>query len=396
MDAPELSALVVNYNSCQLAFDMLRSLAKQAPRHPDGHLLRMEFVLVDNASPERNDEVLDQIRAFGETELPGKVVLHDKNSGYAGGMNLALEHASGEYLFVLNPDLMFHPGCVERLFAHLLAHPEVGLVGPQGYWDRGREVFLPPNILPTLGELWACSFAHGSSWWNRRYLNKRVREALRVWAAEEPSELPMLSGACLMLRRSLVEEIGGLFDAAFPLYYEDTDLFRRVSAAGRTMALVPGAEMTHYYNRSGATNQDEAMRRYWRARLYYYRKYYGLLGLISEKLCRRIKESGLVRRGRERMNQRVQDLGDTHEPPQIQLPRACQRFLVELCQDSAFLLAAGIFGSGDSWSPGASFWQAFGESEYFLRFLDLDGGQAEEIAVYRFRRVPAPVVEDGP
>jgi GT2 family glycosyltransferase len=393
MTRPDLSALVVNYNTCQLALDMLRSLAAQNARHPDGRPLSIEFVLVDNASPQRNDAILEEIRQFGRDVMPGQVILHTENSGYAGGMNLALEHASGEHIFVLNPDLVFLPGCVERLFAHLSSDPEIGLVGPQGYWEEGREVLLPPNILPTLGELWTCTFAHGSRWWNKLYISRRVFEALRVWAAKEPSELEMLSGACLMLRRSTIPEIGGLFDDAFPLYYEDTDLFRRVTKARKKMVLVPDAEIAHFYNRSGTTNQAEAMRRYWAARLVYYRKYYGLLGVISERLCRRIKEGGFVRRGRRKMDQRVHDLGDIYERPVLQLPRRCDHFLVEVCQDSAFLLAAGMFGSGHTWTPGESFWLAFGTADYYLRVLDLDGKRPEEIGVYHFRRIPAPEPE---
>ena len=397
--AIDISALVVNYNTTQLAFEMLQSLREQAPRAPDGRPLKVEFVFVDNASPELEAQgaALEQIRELAKlSDVPGTVVLHDENAGYAGGMNLAWSHARGQYALVLNPDLVFLEGCIERLYGELVASPEIGAVGPVGYWDRGREVQLPPNILPTLGDLWYCTFAHVFESVNRRYVARRLREALKVYRSDEPVRLDMLSGACVMLSRTTIERIGGLFDSAFPLYYEDTDLFRRVRKAGLELVMVKGADLAHFYNRSGTTNPEEAMRRYWTAREYYYTKYYGWLGKLSEKLCRRFLRSKLARRARERMTARVRDLGDVWEPPMLELGRDCEHFVLEMCQDAGFLLAAAILGKGSSWTPGESFWHAFGESEYFFRAVDLGPEEPVELAVFRFRRVPPPASGPAP
>ena len=395
----DISALVVNYNTTQLALEMLQSLREQRPCGPDGQPLRVEFVFVDNDSPELEAQSapLAEIRELARRrDLPGTVVLNHENAGYAGGMNLAWSHARGEYALVLNPDLVFLDGCIERLYCELVEHPEVGAVGPVGYWDRGREVQLPPNILPTLGDLWSCTLAHVFESANRRYVGRRLHEALKVYRSQEPVSLAMLSGACVMLSRATIERIGGLFDPAFPLYYEDTDLFRRIHAEGLALVMVKSAEMAHFYNRSGTTNPDEAMRRYWKAREYYYGKYYGGFGKLSERICRRFLRSKLAGRARERMTARVQDLGDVWEPPTLELGRHCESFVLEMCQDAGFLLAAAILGKGDRWTPGESFWHAFGESEYFLRAVDLSAPEPEELAVFRFRRVPAPKSDPAP
>ena len=82
------------------------------------------------------------------------------------------------------------------------------------------------------------------------------------------------------------------------------------------------------------------------------------------------------------------DLGDVTRPPTLNFPRSSKRVLLEMCQDAAFLLAAGIFTEGSEWTPSERFWNAFGESEYFFRVLDLASGSPEELCVYRFRRVP--------
>lgn len=386
----DVSALVVNYNTTQLALDMLQSLRAQEPRALDGTPLRVEWIFVDNASPVRHEEELAEIRRLAEdTEIPGTVVMHDENSGYAGGMNLAWSHARGRHALVLNPDLVLLPGCVEALWRKLQLDDSIGIVGPVGYWDRGREVLLPPNVLPTLSDLYRCTMAHVFRGANRRYVDRRFREALEVYRSRDDVELPMLSGACLMVAREQIDAMDGLFDGGFPLYYEDTDLFRRAVATGKKLVMVRAAEMAHFYNRSGTTNPDEAMRRYWRARRYYYSKWYGVRGRFSEWICQKFLATGFAKRARARITRRVEDLGDVSSPPTIQLPRSCETFVLELCQDPGFLLAAAIPGKGASWTPGESFWNAFGESEYYFRAVDLSDGGVEEMGVYRFRRVPA-------
>jgi len=388
--AVDVSALVVNYNSTHLALDMLESLASQKPRAPDGRELSLEFVFVDNDSPDLDPDKLEEIRALPDNGFPGHVVLNDQNAGYAGGMNLAYEHARGEYVLVLNPDLVFFDGCVEALYRHLVSHPDVGAVGPDGWWENGREVRLPPNILPTMWDLWFCTLAHVVPSINRRYTDVRVRNALRAWRAVKPVALDMLSGACVMLPRAVIDEMGGFFDGGYPLYYEDTDLFRRIRALGKRLVLVPDAQIVHYYNRSGTTDPSGALARYWRARTHYYRKWYGLAGRVSDWLCRKLLHTEWARNRRSLLEARVIDLGDTTEPPTVEFGRHLDDYLIEVCQDAAFLLAAGMFGRGDRWRPGPSFWRAFGASEYYLRVVDLSSPHPVEVAMFRFRRVTAP------
>lgn len=387
----DVSALVVNYNTTQLALDMLRSLKAQEPRAPDGGRLQLEFVFVDNASTIRHERELREIRRLAASpDLPGSVILHGENAGYAGGMNLAWQHARGAHALVLNPDLVFLPGCITNLYRSLVTRPEVGVVGPVGYWERGREVLLPPNIMPSLWDLWFCTLAHVFPSVNRRYVANRLAEALRVYAGRDDVVLDMLSGACLMLSRRQIDAVGGLFDPHYPLYYEDTDLFRRIAQTGKRLVMVKSAHMVHFYNRSATTDPDEARRRYLAAREYYYRKWYGWVGALSEQLCRRFLRTRLATRARQQLEKRVVDLGELREPPVLDLGRDCRRYVLELCQDAGFLLAAAIPGRGRTWTPGPSFWNAFGDSEYFIRAVDLSERKPEELRVFRFARVGHP------
>jgi GT2 family glycosyltransferase len=385
---PDISALVVNYNTSKLALDMLHSLAEQKPKDAAGRPLEIEFIFVDNASPMRDDEAIAEIRRFGREKLPGKTILANENLGYAKGMNLAFQHARGKNVLVLNPDLILLDGCVEALYRTLHCDPKIGAVGPIGFWERGREVRLPPNILPTLSDLIWSSLAQISPWANRLYRKRRVRAALRIFEAKEPITLSMLSGACLMLRRETISELGDLFDPEFPLYFEDTDLFRRLADRGQTLVQVPDAHMAHFYNRSGTTNQGEAFRRYWKARSYYYGKWYGPIGRVVEGLCKKVLHTSLAGRTARIREKQVEDLGRITEPPVLRFPKPLNRCLLEFCHDAGFLLAAAMFGEGKEWRPGPSFWNAFGPSVYYFRVLDLDGGHPVEVGLWRFERVP--------
>jgi GT2 family glycosyltransferase len=375
--------LVVSYNTLALAGHMLHRLAQESLTHADGRPLHWEWVLVDNASPHREAQGLRTLEAV-QNQVPGRILLHDQNPGYAGGMNLALQHARGSMILVCNPDMVFEPGCVNQLVAYLQAHPQLGAVGPKGFWDEGLSVMLPPNIVPTLGDLLGVTMAALSRRWNRRYAKVRTRNAVPVWASEHPVELPMLSGCCFLMQRSLIEAMG-FFDERFPLYYEDTDLFRRITRSGRKMVMLPAAKLVHFYNRSGVTSGGEALRRYWISRRRYYRKWYGLPGQWLYDLCKWLAESKLLTRRAKQMD-RIDDLGAVTEAPTLVLPRSCERFVIEVAQDPAFLLAGGIVGAGDRWTPAPRFWQMLDDSTFYFRATDSSHGRLEHLGTWSFAR----------
>jgi GT2 family glycosyltransferase len=377
----DLSLLVVSYNTIELAANMLHHLAKERLFHADGSPLSWEWVVVDNASPRKDPGGIAVLRELAE-RVPGRLIEHTENPGYAGGMNLAFAHSKGGLVLVLNPDMIFEADCVNQLVAWLERHPETGAVGPKGYWDPEWQVMLPPNILPTLGDLAGVTAATISRRSNRAYAMKRTRAAVPVWRSREPVELPMLSGCCFLMRRSLIEEIG-FFDDRYPLYFEDTDLFLRIARAGRTMVMLPDARLIHLYNRSGVTHQTEAMRRYWVSRRRYYDKWYGFAGRTLFDLSRRVGESALAKRRVARPMDEIHDLGRVDARPVITFQR-CEEFVFELAQDPCFLLAGGIMGQGDRWTPGESLWAMMADSTYFFRGIDLSGGGFRHMGTWSF------------
>lgn len=386
----DLSLLIVNYNTWRLCVDALRSFRAHPPRRADGSELDWEVIVVDNASPQPDAGAAEEIRALiGDR---GKLILHDENGGYSTGMNLAYRHSRGRILLVSNPDVLFTPDCATRQAAAVTADLSIGAAAPRGYLDEGLEGHLPPNILPTIGDLWRSTLAALGPRFVRSYSRRRTADALRTWQADRDVELEMLSGCCFTMRRDFVEEIG-FFDERFPLYYEDTDLSMRIRRARRRIVQIENAHLVHLYDRSAQTSKDEAMRRYWISRRAYYRKWYGWLGMRFYDLCLAITRSGFGQRQAQRPPQpQMVDLGRSTEPPVIPLPGGSDgRFLVEMSLDPRFYLAAGAFGQGDRWSPGPALFAAFGPTTYYFRILDLSGDRPREVGVYSYtREYPAP------
>ena len=185
------------------------------PTSIDSTRMEYEVIVVDNCSPQADPEAEADLQDL-LGQMNGRLIRNHENSGYAKGMNLALEHATGDWILVSNPDVLFQPGCLSLLLRHLESHPDTGAAAPAGYWDTTLEGRLPPNILPTMKDLWALTLAGVSPRFTRRYSERRTREALRIWEAKGDVDLPMLSGCCFLLARRTIDEIG-FFDNGFPL-----------------------------------------------------------------------------------------------------------------------------------------------------------------------------------
>ncbi|MBK8974700.1 MAG: glycosyltransferase family 2 protein [Planctomycetes bacterium] len=396
-DAPvELSLLLVNYNTWQLCVAALRTFAEYAPTRADGSPMGWEAIVVDNASPLRDPAAEAELRQLCEAS-GGRFVQHDDNAGYSKGMNLALRHARGQWLLVSNPDVEYRAGTTDRLLRAMERDASIGAAMPAGFFDRAMTGRLPPNILPTLRDLIGNTLGDLFPWWCRRYSHKRTVEAVRIWTADRDVELSMLSGACFLMNRSLIDEIG-FFDERFPLYYEDTDLSVRIRRAGRRIVQVHGSELIHFYDRSGQTNHAEKMRRYWTSRRLYFRKWYGRLGALVYDACRKALESSWGQRRRQVFPQKgCNDLGDGHGWPVIEIEVPRQRLLVEFALDPKFFLAAGVLTSGRRWVPPHTMMGSFGPTTYWFRVVDLDQPTLPVIGVWRYAlRYPIVALENGP
>lgn len=368
-----LAALIVNYNSGAFAVSCVRSLLaewERAGRARD----ELQVVVVDNASPRDQAEALAVIESLGV-----EVVRSGENVGYSGGMNLAWERTTGkpdDVVAILNPDLFFLPGSIGTLIDYLAAHPECGAVDPRASMDPLGVINLPRNLLPTPGDHLRAVLAHMSPAFCRAYSRRRYRMTLSYLSVTEPTPSDMLSGCSVWMRRGVVEELGRVFDPRYPLYYEDTDLFRTLIARGYDLTHHGGARILHHWSRSAGVGGEfggDPLYRYRISQARYFEKFHGRLGAGFVRALNRL-ETWWPNSWSYRPMHRMEHLGQFEEPVTVPLPKSC-RFVLELGMAPTFLVAGGIFGEGDHWTCPAETWPWLFQAPYFMRGFDLDTGE---------------------
>jgi N-acetylglucosaminyl-diphospho-decaprenol L-rhamnosyltransferase len=208
--ASAVDVVVVSYNSRE----HLRASVEPLVNVPD-----VRLVVVDNASPQESVSVLDG--------LPVDVVQLDTNGGFARGCNEGWRRGDAPLVLFLNPDARIDPESLRRLVSVLETDPATGIVGPRIRYPDGS----PHHSLrrfPRLRSTYAQAlFLHRlmplADW-----TDEVVRDQRRY---DEPSTVDWLSGACVLVRRNVLEQLDGL-DEGFFLYCEDTDLCKRTHDAG--------------------------------------------------------------------------------------------------------------------------------------------------------------------
>ncbi|MCA8976911.1 MAG: glycosyltransferase family 2 protein [Planctomycetes bacterium] len=389
---PELSVLIVNYNTWRECIGAVRTLREHGPVRPDGTPMPFECIVVDNCSPMRapgQQQALEaELRLLAEEQgdaEAGRLIMHPENGGYSKGMNLAFAHSRGRWILVSNPDLVFTPGLIERLQRHLENDPKAGIVVPKGFWDLGFSGRLPPNTLPTLTDVVITTLATYSPRLSEWHARRLARSWLRVWQADRPLALPMMSGCLFLIERSFFESIG-LFDERYPLYYEDADLSMKIRKVGRTVTQVPDAELAHFVNRSGMSDPTTMWQRHDQSRVLYYEKWYGRLGTAMLRWSQKIMSSPrLARWRRQAPHGPVHDLGASVDRPVIELPRHCDRYLLLMSLDPRFYLSGGMLLSGQRWTPDDRMWSNFHYATFYYTVYDLTDGRFEQLGKWRYQ-----------
>lgn len=202
-----------------------------------------EVVVVDNAS---DDGTAEMVCTFAEEDDRVRLVSSAVNLGFAGGNNLALEHARGDVLAVVNPDVEADGAALIAMLEHLLAHDEAGLVTATLVGHDGRPQSLHRS-LPSLLSVIVEQTRMGRRL-DRRLLGGRIRRSHRLVGlpAGVVAKIGQAAGALLLLRRSTLARVGGyLFDESLPILFNDVDLSRRVHDAGLEVHLLTGVQVRH-------------------------------------------------------------------------------------------------------------------------------------------------------
>lgn len=258
-----VAVLIVNFKAYEHLGRCLRSLLP-ALSPAD------EVVVVDQES---TDTALNGLAA----EFPGlRVVASAENIGFAAGVNRAAEASRAPLLLLLNPDAVLEPYALDTLRAALEQSALAGVVGPRVVNDDGSVQAsarrFPDMTTPLGGRTSWLTSMFPRNWLAERNLMGRD--------AVEPMRVDWISGACLMTRRDLFEQLGGL-DESFFLYWEDADYCRRALGAGWHTLYVPTAVVHHSVGASSAHNPELAIRAFHASALRMYRKHAGPAGRLA-------------------------------------------------------------------------------------------------------------------
>src|SRR3954451_22100965 len=219
----QVDVVVVSYRSA----DTLRGCVE-----PLAAMAGVRVTVVDNASP---DDSVARV-----ADLPIDIVKADRNGGFSFGCNLGAARGSAPYVLFLNPDARIDAAALEALVSTLREDHTVALAAPRILNEAGSLSFSLRR-LPRLRSTYAQALFLHRLFPLAEWTDELVRDPA---AYESPSAPDWVSGACMLVRRSAFEAIGG-WDERFFLYCEDTDLCVRLQAAGHAVRFVPAATVWH-------------------------------------------------------------------------------------------------------------------------------------------------------
>jgi hypothetical protein len=268
---PELSVVVLSWNTRELLLACLAALYAETPRHA------REVIVVDNGSADGSAEAV-------AARFPQVLLLRNReNRLYAAGNNQGVAAASGRFVCTLNSDTEVRPGALDQLVDFLLANRDYGAVAPR-LVDPDGTVQRACQRFPTL--LSALCF---DSWWGTWWPGSRVQDRylMRDFDHLQSRDVPQPPGACFCMATAEWRALGGL-DEELSLFYNDVDLSRRLWQAGRRIRYLATAEVMHH--RGASTRNFARMLVLWhRNRLAYYRKHHGRLAVLWLHACIRLR-----------------------------------------------------------------------------------------------------------
>jgi GT2 family glycosyltransferase len=229
-----ISIITVNFNQPQATLELLKSIYTCYPK------ANLEIIVVDNGSKE------DHEIAFKNTELHVIYIRSEINLGFAGGNNLGIKSAKGEYIFLVNNDTEFTYGLLETLTDTMDANLNIGIISPKiNYFDNKQIVqyagFTPMNYYTCRNEcIGQFETDHG------QFNNKVV-------------ETGYVHGAAMMIRRQALKAAGNMAENYF-LYYEEMDWCEKIKQAGFQIWINTNALI--YHKESLSVGNNSAIKEY--------------------------------------------------------------------------------------------------------------------------------------
>ncbi len=230
----KVSIVIPLYNKLELTHQCLKSIL-QNTRYPN-----YELIFVDNGSTDDTAKYLQNLKLKNV-----KIIINEQNLGFVGGCNKGAEQAEGEFILFLNNDTQVTPGWLEALVKTMHQYPDCGIVGSKLVYPDGK-----------LQEAGGIIFSDGNGWNYGRGMNPNDPRFNFV------REVDYVSGASLMIRKSLWQKIGGFDQRYMPAYYEDTDLCFSAREHGFKVLYQPKSMVIHFEGQTAGTDLASGFKKY--------------------------------------------------------------------------------------------------------------------------------------
>jgi len=258
-----ISIVIVNWNTRELLRKCLTSIYSSMP---NGEL---EIWVVDNASTDNSSEMVKQL-------FPAvNIIENQTNTGFAQANNQAIQRSNAQFVMLLNPDTELLPGALEKMVSFIQASLRVGAVGPRTLNpDKSLQTSCYPT--PTLSR----------EFWRLFHLDK-IRTFgvydMERWETHSCRKVDILLGACLMIRKEALDEVGLLSEDYF-MYTEEVDICYRLGQRGWEIYWIPEAEIIHYGGQSTSQVSRQMFIHLYQSKLLFFKKHYGDVSAFLYKL----------------------------------------------------------------------------------------------------------------
>jgi len=251
------SIIIINYQTPEITRNCLNSIFAFCD------IKDFEIILIDNASQDNSLDILK--KEFGERI---KIIENQENKGFAKANNQGAKIAQGKYLFFLNSDTLLKENILVSLLNILENDKLIGILTPRLLNKDGAQQEKAYGKYPKIIDL----------------IFEKIWPPKKNPEGEDLFEVDWLSGAALIIRKDLFENIGA-WNENFFMYFEDIDLARRVKKQKYKIMVAPFIKLTHL---SGQSLKQNSQRRayYYASQNYYFKKQHGLLSLLILKIIR--------------------------------------------------------------------------------------------------------------
>lgn len=234
----DVSVIIVNYNTRKLTRACVDSVFQKTKG------VSFELIVVDNASTDGSRELFSQDSRI-------TYIYNESNLGFGRANNVGLAAATGRNILFLNSDTLLINDAVSILSDYLDAHPDVGAVGGNLFNNEGHPIHSFHRYRPSVyGELNEALLGFPN--------RLRFGENAEFNHTDAPLEVKHITGADLMIPRSVLNQIGGGFNPDFFMYHEDTELCWRIGKSGHRLMSVPDAEIVHLVGASSRKSLSRA------------------------------------------------------------------------------------------------------------------------------------------